>query len=206
MPGSRHRLPSLSCSRRPGAAVPALLSWLADAVAGLIAGLARSQPGMMTLLPHDGALLALAVALCLPAAAWFRVVRRPGRRTPIRYLRQEKTMRDLTLPALAVLLASTSFAAAQPTPSPDGQPGAGAQMTAPAMDGMGGRMGYGRAGMGRDMMGYRMGRAYGPSGARFRFEKEGARVDIRCSVMEPTRACVEAAGTLLDKLAGQPAH
>ena len=54
-----------------------MLSWLADAIAALIAGLVRSQPGMMALLPHDGALLALALALCLPAAAWFPVVRRP---------------------------------------------------------------------------------------------------------------------------------
>ena len=77
MPGSRHRLPRMSCSRKAGATVPALLSWLADAIAALIAGLVRSQPGMMALLPHDGALLALAVALCLPAAAWFPVVRRP---------------------------------------------------------------------------------------------------------------------------------
>ena len=115
-------------------------------------------------------------------------------------------MRNLVLPVLAALLAGTGIAAAQQAPSSGGQPGMGAQMTAPAMDGMGGRMGYGRAGMGRDVMGYRMGRAYGPSGARFRFEKEGMRVDIRCSAMEPTRACVEAAGTLLDKLAGQPAR
>ena len=115
-------------------------------------------------------------------------------------------MRSLILPALAAMLAGTSIAAAQPAPDPDGQPGTGAQMMAPAMDGMGGRIGYGRPGMGRGMMGYRMGRAYAPSGARFRFEKEGARVDIRCSMMETTHACVEAAGTLLDKLAGQPAH
>ena len=115
-------------------------------------------------------------------------------------------MRSLILPVLAALLAGTSFAAAQPASNPDGQPGTGAQTMAPAMDGMGGRMGYGRPGMGRDMMGYRMGRGYGPSGARFRVEKEGVRVDIRCSMMEPTRACVEAAGILLDKMAGQPAH
>ena len=82
MPGSRHRLGRMSCRRTAGATVPALLSWLADVIAELIAGLAGSQPGMMTLLPHDGALLALAVAPCLPAAAWFPVVRKPGAWTP----------------------------------------------------------------------------------------------------------------------------
>jgi hypothetical protein len=115
-------------------------------------------------------------------------------------------MRDLIPLSLLALLAGTSIAVAQQAPNPDGQPGMGAQMTAPAMDGMGGRMGSGRAGMDRDRMGYRMGRAYRQSGTRFRFEKEGVRVDIRCSTMEPTRACVDAAGTLLDKLASQPAH
>ena len=112
-------------------------------------------------------------------------------------------MRNLAVPALAVLLVGTSVAAAQPAPNPDGQPGTGAPMMAPGMDG---HMGDGRPGMGRAMMGYRMGRAYVPSGARFRFEKEGARVDICCSMMEPTHACVDAAAVLLDKLANQPAH
>ena len=79
MPGSRRSF--LSCSRRRGAAGPALLSWLADAMAAVIAGGVRSQPGMMTLLPHDGALLALAVALWLPAAAWFPAACKAGRRT-----------------------------------------------------------------------------------------------------------------------------
>jgi hypothetical protein len=58
---------------------------------------------------------------------------------------------------------------------------------------MGGRGGY-------------MGMRHPPMGmmqksAGFRFKKDGAEIDIRCASDEPTKACVDAASVLIDKLA-----
>lgn len=38
--------------------------------------------------------------------------------------------------------------------------------------------------------------------AAFRFRKDGAEIDIKCSSDENTKACVDAAGTLIDKIVG----
>jgi hypothetical protein len=37
--------------------------------------------------------------------------------------------------------------------------------------------------------------------AGFRFKRDGAEIDIRCATNEPTRACVDAASVLIDKVA-----
>ena len=37
--------------------------------------------------------------------------------------------------------------------------------------------------------------------AGFRFKRDGAEIDIRCAADEPTKACVDAAAVLIDKLA-----
>jgi hypothetical protein len=37
--------------------------------------------------------------------------------------------------------------------------------------------------------------------AGFRFKRDGAEIDIRCAANEPTKACVDAAAVLIDKLA-----
>ena len=41
--------------------------------------------------------------------------------------------------------------------------------------------------------------------AHFRFRKGDAMVDVKCADDEPTKACVDAASVLLDKLAPNPA-
>jgi len=58
--------------------------------------------------------------------------------------------------------------------------------------------------MGGEMGGMMGGGMRGPRGAHFVFEREGATVDLWCAENETTRACVEAAAVLLDKLAPQP--
>ena len=42
-----------------------------------------------------------------------------------------------------------------------------------------------------------------PRRARFHIRRGDTRVDVRCAENEPTRACVDAAVTLLDKLGVQ---
>ena len=42
--------------------------------------------------------------------------------------------------------------------------------------------------------------------ARFEFSRGETEVDIKCAEDEPMRACAEAAGMLLDKLATQPSR
>ena len=61
-------------------------------------------------------------------------------------------------------------------------------------------MGEGRMGEMREMM-MRRGRMRGPEGAHFTFERDGAVIDLRCADNETTRACVDAAAVLLEKLA-----
>ncbi|MGI4944693.1 MAG: hypothetical protein ACRYHQ_29745 [Janthinobacterium lividum] len=121
--------------------------------------------------------------------------------------------------AAAVLLGSVTLAAAQPAPPPApsvGPPGAPpAGQDSPAPDPMRERMHDGMHGEGRGgMMGQRMGMMHGmmgggmrgPRGAHFVFEREGASIDLRCADNESTRACVDAAAVLLDKLGSQPAR
>jgi len=111
--------------------------------------------------------------------------------------------------AAAALVGSVTLAAAQPAPPP--APPAGQDNPAP--DPMRDRMHDGMHGEGRGgMMGHRMGMGMmggdmrGPRGAHFVFEREGAMIDLRCAENEPTRACVDAAAVLLDKLGSQPAR
>ncbi len=109
--------------------------------------------------------------------------------------------------AAAALLGSLSLAAAQPAPPPASP---GAVPEAPAPDQMRDRMrehmrGEGHGPMMEGMMGRRMGRMRGPQGAHFVFEREGAMIDLRCAENETTRACVDAAAVLLDKLGPQAA-
>lgn len=109
--------------------------------------------------------------------------------------------------AAAALLGSATLVAAQPSPPPAPPPVA---TDAPAQpqpdgDGMRDRM-RGGPGMMRDAHMRRMEEEHGPHAARFRFEKDGAMVGIQCANNETTRACVDAAGVLIDKLAAQPAR
>ena len=113
----------------------------------------------------------------------------------------------LTLAAIA-MLGGTMLAVAQPAPgaSPGGGPSAGAEGGGGEMGRMRpsgpmgeGRMGEGRMGEMREMM-MRRGRMRGPEGARFTFERDGAVIDLRCADNETTRACVDAAAVLLEKL------
>lgn len=69
--------------------------------------------------------------------------------------------------------------------------------------------GMGEPGMGGPGMGphgMRMGMMRPPKAAIFHFARGEAEIHIKCADDEPTRACVEAAGILLEKLAAQPAR
>jgi hypothetical protein len=99
-------------------------------------------------------------------------------------------MARLSLLAIALLIVGAVSANAQgapPTPPSASGPEAAAQ---PAMGGHGGYMGMHHPPMG--MM---------QKSAGFRFKRDGAEIDIRCASNEPTRACVDAASILIDKLA-----
>lgn len=117
--------------------------------------------------------------------------------------------------AAAALLGSVTLAAAQPAPPPAPPAAPPAGQDNPAPDPMRDRMHDGMHGEGRGgMMGHRMGMMggmmgggmRGPRGAHFVFEREGGMIDLRCAENEPTRACVDAAAVLLDKLGSQPAR
>ena len=107
-------------------------------------------------------------------------------------------MRTLAL-AAAALLGTATLAAAQPAPPapPPAPPAPGAAQPGPGPDDMHHGM-HDHDGGHRMMMG--MSR---PRGARFIFERQGALIDLRCADNEPTRACVDAASVLIDKLAPQ---
>lgn len=102
------------------------------------------------------------------------------------------------LATVGIMLAGAGVAAAQPAP-PSGGPGS---------MGEGGPAAMRPGGMMRGMM------EGGPHGMRhmmrpskaahFEFERGDAVVKIKCAEDETMRACVEAAGVLLDKLAAQP--
>lgn len=104
--------------------------------------------------------------------------------------------------AVAALLGTTSLATAQPAPPPN--------VEAPppsAPDGVRDRMrGEMRPGMMGHHPGMMMGGMRGPRGARFVFEREGAIIDLKCADNETTRACVDAAAVLLEKLTPTPAR
>ncbi len=103
--------------------------------------------------------------------------------------------------AAAALLGSVSLAAAQPSPPPPAASDAPAQ---PQQPGEGMRERMREPGMMREAYMRGMMQQNSPRAARFRFEKDGARVSIACANNETTRACVDAAGVLIDKLAAQP--
>lgn len=113
--------------------------------------------------------------------------------------------------ATAALLGSVALAAAQPSPPPaPPPPAADAAPAQPMGDGMRGdrmrehmRDGPGMM-RGGDMRGGMGMMQHGARAARFRFERDGATVSIQCAENETTRACVDAAGVLIDKLAAQP--
>ena len=89
------------------------------------------------------------------------------------------------------VLAAGGVAVAQQPPGP---PGGEGPPPRPSME-EGGRQMHGHGPMGRMMQ---MSKA-----AQFHFSRGDSRVDIRCAADEPTKACVDAAGALLDKLAAQ---
>lgn len=123
--------------------------------------------------------------------------------------------------AAATLLGTATLAAAQPAPGtpPAAQPDAGPGGPAARPQGMEG-MRHGDGGMAHedgdmhpDMQRGMMRRAMmmrgmmrGPRGAHFVFEREGAMINLRCADNENTRACVDAAAVLIDKLAALPAR
>jgi hypothetical protein len=103
--------------------------------------------------------------------------------------------------AAAVLIAGISAAVAQPAPPPPAPPPA-PEASGGAMGGpMGGPMERMRHGPMHSGM---MGMMHGSRGAHFVFGKGDQVADIRCADNEPTRACVDAASALMDKLAAQP--
>ena len=114
-------------------------------------------------------------------------------------------MQKVLVLAVVAVLGGAACAVAQTAPgaAPGGGPEAGSgdagRMHPPGPMGEG-RMGEGRMGEMREMM-MRRGRMRGPQGAHFMFERDGAVIDLRCADNETTRACVDAAAVLLDKLA-----
>ncbi|MFT8243432.1 hypothetical protein [Roseomonas sp. BN140053] len=86
----------------------------------------------------------------------------------------------------------------EPPPPPPGGPGL--RGPGPMGQGMGPGMGHG---WGRGP------RGFGPPpprrAASFHVERGDMEIHIRCAETEPTRACVDAAGSLLDKIASMPA-
>ena len=106
--------------------------------------------------------------------------------------------------AAMALLGSATLAAAQPSPPPAPPPPAADAPAPPQQPGEGMRERMRGPGMMREAYMHGMMQQNGPRAARFRFEKEGARVSIACANNETTRACVDAAGVLIDKLAAQP--
>ncbi len=89
---------------------------------------------------------------------------------------------------LGTIAANAQVAPGAPPPPPPGGPEAG--MMHPPMGGRGGYLGMHRPPMG--MM---------QKSAGFRFKKDGAEIDIRCASDENTKACVDAASVLIDKIA-----
>ncbi len=108
-------------------------------------------------------------------------------------------MRPLIFTAIAVSALVASVAIAQPAP-PNGAPPPGGPGGPPPheMDGPGG---YGREFMhGRRMM------PPPPKAAFFRFRKGDSSVTIKCADDEPTKACTDAATTMLQAINAAPAR
>ena len=100
------------------------------------------------------------------------------------------------------LLMSTGVALAQGAPPPDAPPpppgahgpGPEGDMGRGPMNGYRPEMGY----MRRAMMMRRMEDV--TKAAHFRFRKGDMAIDVKCAADEPTKACTDATGALLDKL------
>ncbi len=127
-------------------------------------------------------------------------LRNHGRRT-LRCMMETAMHKTLAF-AAAALLGSATLAVAQPSPP---APGADAP-PAPMRERMRGEMQPGMGGMMEHHPGMMTGGMRGPRGARFVFEREGAMIDLKCADNETTRACVDAAAVLIDKLAPTPAR
>lgn len=111
-------------------------------------------------------------------------------------------MKTTIAAALGLALLAGGAALAQnapPPPAPEaGPPGEHGPMDG-AMEGRRGPPPYMMRGMMERAMHMRPSKA-----ASFHFRKGDARVDIKCADDEPTKACVDAASALMDKLAAQP--
>ncbi|SHK01331.1 hypothetical protein SAMN02745194_03964 [Roseomonas rosea] len=93
-------------------------------------------------------------------------------------------------------------------PGPRG-PGPGPEGRGPGMDGPPGRGpwmmgGYGHPGMGEGYPMHMWHHAPRSRAASFHVERGDAEIHIQCAEGEPTRACVDAASVLLDKIAALP--
>lgn len=127
--------------------------------------------------------------------------------------------KPVLLAAVLGLTGAAGMALAQPAPPPPATPPAAPQVQAPAPPpppGPGPR-GPGMAGPegGPGMHGPMMMEAYGPMrgwhrppppsrAASFYFQRDDAEIHIQCAEGESTRACVDAASVLLDKVGALP--
>jgi hypothetical protein len=98
----------------------------------------------------------------------------------------------------AVILLSAASALAQDAPSAATPPPADGPMPGIPRPPMGDRGGW--------MAMHRHHMAMLQKAAAFRFKRGDAEIDIKCAVDEPTRACVEAAATLIDKVTASVPH
>jgi hypothetical protein len=98
-------------------------------------------------------------------------------------------MARIHLLAGAFILLGAVAANAQGAPAAPPPPAPEAAIPRPPMEGRAGFM---------EMRMHRM--AMMQKSAGFRFKRDGAEIDIRCAATEPTRACVDAASVLIDKI------
>ncbi len=99
-------------------------------------------------------------------------------------------MARIHLLAGAFILIGAVAANAQGAPAAPPPPAPEAGIPHPPMEGRGGFMAM--------RMHHRM--AMMQKSAGFRFKRDGAEIDIRCAADEPTKACVDAASLLIDKV------
>jgi len=124
--------------------------------------------------------------------------------------------------SLPLALAASGLALAQPAPADPAPPQAQAPVPSPPPPGPRGP-GMGGSGMpgpgmpGSGPRGPGMMEAHGPMrgwhrgpppsrAASFHFQRDDAEIHIHCAEGEPTRACVDAAAVLLDKLGAMPSR
>jgi hypothetical protein len=116
-------------------------------------------------------------------------------------------MKRMLFTAVCLAAAAGGVALAQNAPAPS-TPGAvppPAAFASPPPDGPGGRGGPHRPGFWHHMPPGEHGFMAPSRAASFRFRRGDAMVDVKCAETETTKACVDAAGAMLDKLkAAQP--